>query len=143
MQFVIERERPSINIGTFLKIPLNDIGIGINNKKIILIINTISTRKNFFLNGLLGTDLLENWDTNTTKFICLFINSEEIKFYHVIPKREKYLEFIKDGEEIKGEINIKNKIEEINWKLKDINPTINDIFYMLEIPIKYIDNYSL
>ena len=141
---ICNRERKVIyNIGTFLKFPLNDIGIGINNKKIIPIINTISTRKNLFLNGLLGTDLVENWDTNTTKFICLFINSEEIKFYHVIPKREKYLEFIKDGEEIKGEINIKNKIEEINWKLKDINPTINDIFYMLEIPIKYIDNYSL
>ena len=110
-------------------------------KKFIPIIGTISAGKTTFIQGLLGTSLLERGLSTTTKFVCLIKNSEETKFYHVLPKREqKNLMFIKDGLEIQGEKNIKEKIEELNEK---ITAKDKDIFYMLEIPIKNIENVQL
>lgn len=49
----------------------------------------------------------------------------------------------KEEEETKGENNIKKKIEEINKSLFDKKVTKNDIFFMLKIPIKNIENIPL
>ena len=112
-------------------------------KKFIPIIGTISAGKSTFLQGLLGTSVLESGSTTTTKFVCLITNSEQLKFYHVIPKKEKGIEFIKEGQEIIGEDNIKNKIKEINKNLSEKPGTEAEIFYMLETPIKNIENIPL
>ena len=112
-------------------------------KKFIPIIGTISAGKSTFLQGLLGTSVLESGSTTTTKFVCLITNSEKLKFYHVIPKKEKGIEFIKEGQEIIGEDNIKNKIKEINKNLSEKPGTEAEIFYMLETPIKNIENIPL
>ena len=109
-------------------------------KKFIPIIGTVSSGKSTFLKGLLGLNVLETGLTTTTKFVSLIKNGAQMKFYHVIPKKEKYLEFIKDGEEIFGEENIKNKIIEINKSFSEKPGTRNDIFYILETPIKNIEN---
>ena len=112
-------------------------------KKYIPIIGTISAGKSTFLQGLLGTDLLEIGSTTTTKFICIIKNSNRTKFYHVIPKREEEIKLIKEGNEIIEEEKIKEKIKEINDNLRNKHCTEDDIFYMLEIPIKNIENKSL
>ena len=57
-------------------------------KKFIPIIGTISAGKSTFLQGLLGTDVFETGPSTTTNFVCLIKNSEQIKFYHVIPEKE-------------------------------------------------------
>ena len=62
-------------------------------------------------------------------------NSDKIKFYHVTPKKEDDIEFIKDGEEINTKDEIKEKIKEINENLYQKNVTKDDIFYLLEIPM--------
>jgi len=110
----------------------------------IPIIGTISAGKSKFLQALLGINVLQSGACTTTKFVCLIKNSQEKKFYHVIPKEDKILTFEKDGEEINGEENIKERIIDINKKLSENKKgTKNDIFYMLEIPIKNIENNSL
>ena len=83
-------------------------------KKFIPIVGTISAGKSTFLQGLLGTSVLQSGSTTTTKFVCLIQNSKQTKFYHVIPKKEKAIKFIKQGEEIVGEEKIKQKIKDIN-----------------------------
>ena len=113
------------------------------NMKFIPIIGTISAGKTTFLRAFLGTDVLQVGSVTTTKFACLIKNSTKTSFYHVLPKFEKALFFEKEGEEIIGEENIKNKIIEINTRLKEKKGTSNDIFYMLETPIKNIENVSL
>ena len=113
------------------------------NKKFIPIIGIISAGKSTFLQGLLGTDVLETGSTTTTKFICLIKNSDETKFYHVLPKRGEKIEFIKEGTEIIGKDEIKEKIKEINKFLSENHGTKDDIFYILEFPIKNIDNPTL
>ena len=112
-------------------------------KKFIPIIGTISAGKSTFLQGLLGTSVLEAGSTTTTKFVCLIKNSEQTLFYHVIPKKEKDIEFIKEGMEIFEEEKIKKKIQEINKTLSEKPGSKDDIFYMLEIPIKNIENVPL
>ena len=109
-------------------------------EKFIPIIGTISAGKTTFLQGLLGTDVLETGATTTTKFVCIIKNSVQTKFYHVIPKRENFIKFIKEGEEIIGEEKIKNEIQDINKTLKDKPISNSNLFYMLEIPIKNINN---
>ena len=111
--------------------------------KFIPIIGTISAGKTTFLRAFLGIDVLQVGSVTTTKFVCLIKNSSETSFYHVIPKKEKQLYFEKEGEEVKGEEEIKKKIQDINTFLKEKKGTINDIFYMLEIPIKNIENVPL
>ena len=118
----------------------------IENKKIyyIPIIGTISAGKSTFLKGLLGTNVLQTGETITTKFVCLIKNSNETKFYHVKPIKKNTLYFEKKKEEeIKGEENIKKKIEDINKKKADNENKNDEIFYMLETPIKNIDNKEL
>ena len=112
-------------------------------KKFIPIIGAISAGKTTFLRGLLGSDLLETGSITTTKFVCIIKNSDQTKFYHVIPERKNGIELIKEGEEIIGEINIKEKIKEINKNLMDKQYTKDDIFYMLEMPIKNVENKFL
>jgi len=112
-------------------------------KKFIPIIGTISAGKSTFLQGLLGTNVFQIGSSTTTKFVCLIKNSNKTKFYHVNPKKDKNIEFIKEGEEIIGEENIRIKIEDINNNLSE-NPCKEDeLFYMLEFPIKNIENISL
>ena len=112
-------------------------------RKFVPIIGTISAGKSTFLQGLLGTNVLESGSTTTTKFVCLIQNSTQTKFYHVLPKKEKSIEFIKEGSEIIGEANIKDKIKEVNKALSEKPGTKDEIFYKLEIPIKNIENTSL
>ena len=111
--------------------------------KFIPIIGTISAGKTTFLRAFLGIDVLQVGSVTTTKFVCLIKNSSETSFYHVIPKKGKELYFEKEGNETKGDEEIKKKIAEINNCLKEKKGTINDIFYMLEIPIKNIENVPL
>jgi len=112
-------------------------------RKFIPIIGTISAGKSTFLQGLLGTNALESGSTTTTKFVCLIQNSKQTKFYHVIPKKRNNIEFIREGNEITGEENIKNKIKEVNKALSEKPGKKDEIFYKLEIPIKNIENASL
>ena len=109
----------------------------------IPIIGTISAGKSTFLKALLGIDFLEVGELTTTRFICLIKNSKETKFYHVIPKKGEEIYYEKDGEEINKEEEITKKIEEINKALSDKEKNTNDIFYMLEVPFKHIDNKLL
>ena len=112
-------------------------------KYFIPIIGTISSGKTTFLKGFLGIDFLETGSTTTTKFICLIKNSDKYLFYHVLPsKKDTIISFIKDGEVCKGEEKIKEKMKEINQNISKINnkESLNKIFYMLEVPIKNIDN---
>ena len=113
-------------------------------KKFIPIIGTISAGKSTFLQGLLGTDVFETGPSTTTNFVCLIKNSEQIKFYRVIPEKENEdIKFTKEGAEINNEEKIKEEIKKINGKISENNITMDKIFYMLEIPIKNIKNDSL
>ena len=115
-------------------------------KFFIPIIGTISSGKTTFLKGFLGIDILETGSTTTTKFVCLIKNSEKYSFYHVIPKKEEnYISFTKDGEISEGEEQIRAKMEEINQTLSQNRQkdSLNKIFYILEAPIKNIDNEFL
>lgn len=118
-------------------------------KKFIPIIGAISSGKSTFLKGFLGTNVLQTGSTTTTKFICLIKDSTQTSFYHVIiPENHKSIEFEKEGEEIKEVDKIKKKIKEINNYLKekkDKNEKLshNELFYMLETPIKNIENVPL
>lgn len=87
--------------------------------------------------------MLQTGSSTTTKFVCLIKHSNNNCFYHVLPKNENKIEFIKEGEEITDEEQIKIKIENINKDLSERKGTKNDIFYMLETPIKNIKNEKL
>ena len=113
-------------------------------RKYIPIIGTISAGKSTFLRGFLGTDLLQIGASTTTRFICLIKNSDKNCFYHVLPKTTNGIEFYKDGEVYTEEEQIKKKIENINSTLSEKKSTTKDeIFYMLETPIKNINNVPL
>ena len=113
------------------------------SKCYIPIIGTISAGKSTFLKAFLGIDVLETGATTTTKFICLIKNSSQTSFYHVIPNTYNGVSFNKEGGEIKNIEQIKKKIEEINKNLSEKKGTQNEIFYMLETPIKNINNVPL
>ena len=109
----------------------------------IPIIGTISSGKTTFLKGLLGIDILETGSTTTTKFVCLIKNSDKYLFYHVLPKKENnFISFQKEGVLSIGEEKIKERMKEINQTLSQIKEkdTLNNLFYVLEAPIKNIDN---
>ena len=112
-------------------------------KKFIPIIGTISAGKSTFLKAFLGIDILQIGATTTTKFVCLNKHSDTTCFYHVVPNLDKNIKFLKEGEEIKDLDEIKIKIESINENLSNKTITKNDLFYMLEIPIKNINNEPL
>ena len=114
-------------------------------KRFIPIIGTISAGKSTFLKSFLGIEVLETGVTTTTKFVCIIKNSPRISFYHVILSKQYngYININKEGKEIKDIQKIKKKIEEINNKLTEKKGNRNEIFYMLEIPIKNIKNETL
>ena len=111
--------------------------------KFIPIIGTISSGKSTLLKALLGINILETGISTTTKFVCLIQHSKITKFYHVIPKKQDVLKFEKNGPEITGEENIRKKVEEINKNLVDKTITKDNVFYILKIPLKYINNKML
>ena len=113
------------------------------SKCYIPIIGTISAGKSTFLKAFLGIEVLEAGATTTTKFICLIKNSTNTSFYHVIPNMHNGISFTKKGNELKNVDKIKKKIEEINKNLTERKGTKNEIFYMLETPIKNINNIPL
>lgn len=85
----------------------------------IPIIGEMSAGKSNFLNAFLGLDdILQTGTSTTTKFVCLIKNSNYTSFYHVIPsKKNGYLIFNKEGNEIKNSEEIRKKIIQINEKL--------------------------
>ena len=113
------------------------------SKYYIPIIGEISSGKSTFLNSFLGINFLQTGMTTTTTFICLIKNSNKSCFYHVIPKTQNGLTFVKEGEEIRDEQKIKKKIKDINETLDRTKGTKNELFYMLETPIKNINNQTL
>jgi GTPase Era involved in 16S rRNA processing len=113
------------------------------NKKFIPIIGTISAGKSTFLKAFLGVSMLQTGASTTTKFVCLIKHSNKNCFYHVIPKKENGIQFIKDGEETTDEEEIKKRIEKINENLFQKSNSKNDIFYVLETPINNINNAPL
>ena len=111
----------------------------------IPIIGTISAGKSTFLNAFLGINMLESGSLVTTRFVNIIKNNnEQDSFYHVVPKKEKgKISFVKDGEEIKEKEQIIKKIEEINDNFSKKQGKIDEIFYILETPIKNIQNKEL
>ena len=78
----------------------------------IPIIGGISAGKSTFLKGFLGINALQTGETTTTRFIILIKNSNDLLFYHIIPKnKDKKFFFEKEGEEIKSEDNIKKRLK--------------------------------
>ena len=120
-----------------------------NNRKLIPIIGTISAGKSTFLNGLLGTNILQKGSSTTTKFVCLIKHSANIQFYKVkVSRVNNQLNFEKESEVINDEGEIKEIIMGLNASLINLSNSNSDeqkanIFYMLEIPIKNIDNNQL
>lgn len=112
-------------------------------RKFIPIIGPISAGKSTFLRAFLGIELLETGSTVTTKFVCIIKHSEKLSFSHLIPKSQEGELFIKDGPELTDKNQIIARIEELNKKLRDIRGTRQEIFYLLETPIKNIDNKKL
>ena len=117
-------------------------------KGIVPIIGIISSGKSTFLGALLGTDLLEVGESTTTEFI-LFIkhnNNNEYIFQKIkiLEDGENKGKFIKEGNVISGVDDIKDKIKELNEEFinkKEIE--INDLLYLLEMPISTIQNEFL
>ncbi len=120
-----------------------------NNRKLIPIIGTISAGKSTFLNGLLGTNILQKGSSTITKFVCLIKHSANIQFYKVkVSRVNNQLNFEKESEVINDEGEIKETIMGLNASLINLSNSNSDeqkanIFYMLEIPIKNIDNNQL
>ena len=104
-------------------------------------IGNVSVGKSYFLNSLFGIDFCQVKNDITTKFI-LFIRHidklEEPRLYNIKPvdNHNSYV-FIKNGEVITGENNIKEKIKSLNNNLQNNE---DSMFYMLEIEIKTIKN---
>ena len=113
-----------------------------SQRKIIPIIGIISSGKSTFLQALINSDILESGGTTTTKFLCLIKNKQlgPFQFYHVKFCLNKKERFERDGEIISGEENIKNKIKEIN---KNEEKNMNNLFYILECPINFIENKKI
>lgn len=113
-------------------------------KLFIPIIGSISAGKSSFLKGFLGIDELETGSNVTTKFVCLIQNSSQTSFYHVIlTKQNDNIIITKDGKEIKEPPQIKIEIEKLNKRFANTNANRNELFYMLEAPIKNINNADL
>ena len=113
------------------------------SRKIVPLIGIISSGKSTFLQALINSEVLETGGTTTTKFPCLIKDnkkSSSFQFYHVkiCPNEEE--RFIREGEIISGEENIKIKIKEINQKEEK---NVNNLFYVLECPIYCIENHQI
>ena len=120
----------------------------IEDKKAIPIIGMISSGKSTFLNSLLGIDLLETKDNITTKFICVIRHNQSIHepiFYHINlekePNSDNYIYYKDDKEkESIGSEQIKERISKINKEEYGNEPAYENLFYMLEIKVKNIEN---
>lgn len=111
---------------------------------LIPIIGSISSGKSTFLKGLLGIDELEEGINTTTKFVCLIKNNSQNSFYKVnLENKNDKIILTKIGEEIKDLNEIKIKIEQLNKQFLDSNPSKQELFYMFETPIKYINNSQI
>ena len=137
------------NVDLEAPIPLNQIkeednkieNIIIDKRLVMPTIGNVSVGKSLFLNSLLGNDYCQVKNDITTKFILFIRHIDKLKeprLYNIRPvdNYDSYV-FIKNGEVITGENNIKEKIKSINNKLQ-INEEF--MFYMLEIEIKTIKN---
>ena len=127
-----------------------------NLRKAIPIIGAISSGKSFFVDSLLGLDILDSQSSITTKFVCIIQNHKNLKeprFYQINLFEKNldenhmmiYESNIK-GDIITGHDKIKKKIKEINKLQKNIpNDKIKyeELFYVLEIEIKNIKNEKL
>ena len=127
-----------------------------NLRKAIPIIGAISSGKSFFVDSLLGLNILQSESSITTKFVCIIQhhkNLKEPKFYQInlIEKNLDENNMMIYDAEIKGEIitgynTIKEKIKEINRVQKEIPSDkikYEELFYVLEIEIKNIKNEQL
>ena len=113
-------------------------------KLFVPIIGSISAGKSTFLKGFLGINELETGASVTTKFVCLIKNCSQTSFYHVILKKQNDdIILQKEGNEIKESNSIKNKIKELNQKYENTSVNRDELFYMLETPIKNIYNSDL
>ena len=126
-------------------------------RKSIPIIGTISSGKTLFIDNLLGLDLCEGGSSAISKFVCIIHHNKDLnepKFYHMklIKKNTDQktgmtnYEAEKDGEIIIGHEKIKEKIKQINQEQKNIDNNkikYKELFYMLEIKIKYVENEEL
>ena len=117
-------------------------GEKIEKRLLMPAIGNVSVGKSSFLNSLFGIDFCQVRSQITTKFV-LFIrhidNLNEPKLYQLFPVETKSnsYDFIKKGNIILGEKQIRDKIIEINnLFIEDTVP----LFYMLEIEIKSIKN---
>jgi len=116
-------------------------------KGLIPTIGIISSGKSTFLDALLGTDVLEVGETTITEFILFIKNNninDEYLFQNIrLGKDYKKGIFKRKGEVTSGEENIKNKIRQLNKDLKNNNDEIKKNIYLLEMPIKNINNKFL
>jgi Ca2+-binding EF-hand superfamily protein len=125
-------------------------------RKAIPIIGAISSGKSFFVDSLLGLDILESESSITTKFVCIIQHHPELKeprFYQINLEKQKTdengimeYEGFQKGNVVTGHKKIKDKIKEINRIQKDIpNEKIKyeELFYVLEIKVKTIKNEKL
>ena len=112
-------------------------------RKFIPIIGPISAGKSTFLRAFLGIELLETGSSLTTHFVCIIKHSEKICLSHLIPKIQGEELFIKDGPELTDPNKIIVKIEELNEKYRIKSGAKEEIFYLLEAPIKGINNKIL
>ena len=129
----------------------------INLRKAIPIIGAISSGKSFFVDSLLGLDILDSQSSITTKFVCIIQNHKNLKeprFYQINLIENRLdndtnmmtYEGTMKGDIIIGHDKIKEKIKEINKIQKEIpNDKIKfeELFYVLEIEIKNIKNDKL
>ena len=120
----------------------------IEERKGMVVIGMISSGKSTFLNSIFGFNYLQTSDNITTKFICVIRynpNIDEPTFYNLklIPKNNNLNEYIyiKNGEEIKGKKNIKDKIQLINKSLNNCSELkYENLFWMLETNKVNIEN---
>ena len=127
--------------------------IKINN--ICPVIGMISSGKSSILNALFNMDILEATPQVTTKIVTIIRYNKNVKdkpiFYKLsLEKNENNdYKFYKDKtSKITGKDNIKQEIKKLNQKLNKKEPEYEDIFYMLEIGQKnleedFLKNYDL
>ena len=113
----------------------------IEKRLVMPAIGNVSVGKSYFLNSLFGIDFCQVKSNITTKFILFIRHIDKLKeprLYNIKPvdNYNSYI-FIRNGEVITGENNIKEKINSIN-NILQINE--ESMFYMLEIEIKSIKN---
>jgi len=96
----------------------------INLRKAIPIIGAISSGKSFFVDSLLGLDILDSQSSITTKFVCIIQNHKNLKeprFYQINLIENRLdndtnmmtYEGTMKGDIIIGHDKIKEKIKEI------------------------------